>query len=126
MRELTIVTENKVGALADICEALGNNGINISSISAHGYREMGVVRLVTSDETSAKHALEKLGMKVMAGDLLVVKVSDKPGELAKLTRKLANSDVNIEGIYLLGKSNGHLEIGVSADDNQKAFGAIRK
>ena len=126
MRELTIVTDNRVGALADICEALGNNGINISSISAHGYNEMGIVRLVTSDETSAKHALEKLGMKVLMGDLLVVKVSDKPGEIAKFTRKLANSGVNIEGIYLLGRNNGHLEMGVKTDDNMKASGAIRK
>ncbi|MFH0817868.1 MAG: ACT domain-containing protein [Candidatus Micrarchaeota archaeon] len=126
MRELTIVTENRVGALADICEALGNNGINISSISAHGYREMGVVRLVTNDETSAKRALDKLGMKVLAGDLLVVKVPDKPGELGKLTRRLAASEVNIEGIYLLSKNDGHLEIGVKTDDNVKASSAFRK
>ena len=126
MRELTIVTENRVGALAQICETMGNIGVNISSISAHGYREMGVVRLVTNDEISAKNALEKLGMKVITGDLLIVKVPDKPGELGKLTRKLANSSVNIEGIYLLGRSNGHLEMAVKPDDMAKASIAVKK
>ncbi|MFH1470474.1 MAG: ACT domain-containing protein [Candidatus Micrarchaeota archaeon] len=126
MRELTIVTENKVGALADICEALGNNGINISSISAHGYRDKGVVRLVTSDEKSARNALEKLGVNVTVGDLLIVTIPDKPGELAKLTRKLSNSGVNIDGIYLLGKANGNLEVGISAEDNARASCAVRK
>lgn len=126
MRELTIVTENRVGALAEICEAMGNIGVNISSISAHGYKEMGIVRLVTNDETSAKHALEKLGMKVLVGDLMVVKVPDKPGELGKLARKLANSSLNIEGIYLLGRNNGHLEVAVKTEDSGKSSALLKK
>ncbi len=126
MRELTIITENRVGALADVCEAMGHVGVNISSISAHGYADKGIIRLVTNDETSAKNAIEKIGMKVIPGDLLIIKMSDKPGELGKLARKLAKSKVNIEGIYLLGRSNGHLEMAIKPDDLTKASQIIRR
>jgi hypothetical protein len=126
LRELTVVTENRVGALADVCEAMGRIGANITSISAHGYLDRGIIRLVTSDEKSARGALERIGMKVLEGELMTVKVPDKPGELGKLTRKLANSGVNVEGIYLFGKSDGHLEMAIRPDDIQKASEALRK
>jgi hypothetical protein len=126
MRELTVITENKVGALADICEEMGKLGINISSISAHGYQDLGVVSLVTNDEISAKNALEKMGLKVMLGDLLIAKVPDKPGEMGKLTRKISKSGANIERIYLLGKCDGHLEMAIKADNLSKASASLKK
>ncbi|MFH1447662.1 MAG: hypothetical protein ABIG39_02260 [Candidatus Micrarchaeota archaeon] len=126
MRELTIVTENRVGALADVCEALGHVGVNVSSISAHGYANKGIIRLVTSDEITAKKTLEKIGMNVVLGDLLIVKIPDRPGEIGKLTRKLSDFNINIEGIYLLGRSNSRLEMAIKPDDIQKASQAIKR
>ncbi len=126
MKEVTIVTKNRVGALADMCEALGKFGVNIQSISAQGLGDSGVIRLVTTDEKTAKNVLEKAGFGVVLGDVLTLKLFDRPGELGKMTRKLADANINIECVYLLGKNKGYTEVAIKADKIEEAVRALKK
>ncbi len=126
MREITVVTENRVGALAAICEALGGVGVNIRAISAQAMGDTGIIRLLTEDETSAKNVLEKSGFRVALGDIITVKLRDRPGELAKVARKLAAANIDIESVYILGKNNGDVEIAVKPASVRDALIALRK
>lgn len=126
MREITVITENKVGALALVCEALGGVGVNIRAISAQAVGDTGIIRLLTEDETSAKKVLERSGFKVAIGDVVTVKLKDRPGELAKITRKLATSRVDIESVYILGKANSDVEIAIKPSNVQGAMSALKK
>lgn len=105
MKEITVIVENRIGTLANIAEALGGAGVNIEAISAYGQGVDAVFRLVTKDPTSARKALEKIsGIKnISVADILVVKMPNRPGELGKITRKLANRKVDLESVYILGK-----------------------
>ena len=125
MQEITIITENKVGALAEICELLGKNGINIESISAQGLGESGLIRVVTADAATAARALKsRKGVTVKTGDILIVKVNDQPGELGKIARRLARAEVDIESMYLLSKSKGVMEVAIKTGDLGAALRAI--
>ncbi|MFA6036376.1 MAG: ACT domain-containing protein [Candidatus Micrarchaeia archaeon] len=125
MKQLTILTENKVGALADVCTELGNNGVNIKAITAQGQGDYGVIRLVTEDETTSKKALEKLGFRVSVSDILVVSLPDRPGEMAKVARKLSNAGVDVECVYILGRENDKIQVAIKPSSIEHATRALR-
>jgi len=125
MKEIMVLIDNRVGALAQVCEKLGGAGVNIDSISAYGDGEKGIIRLVTADEKSALSALKGNGIEVFHSELVIAKITDQPGELAKITRRLAQHQVNVESIYLLSKSKGVMEFAIKTDAPEKAKTALK-
>jgi hypothetical protein len=126
MREVTIMCENRVGALADVCEALGGVGVNIRAISAQGVGGSGVIRLITEDENTARNVLEKAGFKISISDVVSVKLRDRPGELAKIARKLARSGVDLESVYIVGRINNEVEVVLKPTSVREAIMALKK
>ena len=45
MKQITIITENQTGDLADITGVLAEHGINVEDIEADGHGERGVIVL---------------------------------------------------------------------------------
>ncbi|MFH2100737.1 MAG: ACT domain-containing protein [Candidatus Micrarchaeota archaeon] len=111
MKELTIVARNDVGSLAQVAEALGGVGVNIEAISAYGQDDSAVFRLITHDVTSARKILSRIpGVKLTESDTIVIKMNNRPGELGKITRKLANSGVSLESLYIVSKKQDYTEV----------------
>lgn len=125
MKQLTVLTENKVGALADVCTELANTGVNIKAITAQGQGDYGVIRLVTEDEVTTKKALEKLGFKVSVSDILIVSLPDRPGEMAKIARKLSNAGVDVECVYILGREGDKVQVAIKPSSIEHATRALR-
>jgi len=126
LKQITVLVENKVGALADVCEKLGNVGINLEAISAQGEDDHGVIRIITTDDRSATNLLQKAGYRVIVGDVMTFKVNDAPGELAKTVKRIARSGVNIECIYLLNKGSGFAEFALKSSDNTAAEKSLKR
>ena len=126
MQEITIITENKVGILADICELLGGSGVNIEAISAQGLGDSGLIRIITGDATTANRVLSKTGHKIKTSDILVIDMVDRPGELAKITRKISKSGVNVESLYILTKNRGGMtSVAIKTDNIEATKNAIK-
>ena len=71
-------------------------------------------------EEETRTALQNLGISFQEVELLTVKVPDRPGELAKIARKLGDAQINIESIYLLSKASGEAELALTVSDIAKA------
>jgi hypothetical protein len=113
MKEIVVVTSNDVGALASIAEAVGGLGVNIEAISAYGLEDKAVFRIITNDVTSALKAISKIpGAKAKEGETLIYKMINRPGELGKITRKLANRGVNIETLYIVSHKQDFTEVAI--------------
>lgn len=113
MKEVTILAPNKVGALAIISEALGSVGVNIEAISAHEKNDSAVFRVLTNDVTTALKALGKLpDFRASEDEVIVVALDNRPGELGKLTRKLANRNINLESLYIVSRKNEKTEVAI--------------
>jgi hypothetical protein len=111
MKELIVTASNQLGSLAVVAEALGGVGVNIEAISCYGSGERAVFRIVTGDSASAMKTLSRIpGLKVQESDILVVKMINRPGELGKVTRKLANHGVDLESLYIVSKKNDYTEV----------------
>ena len=122
MKQITVIIENKIGALASITDILGKSGINIVSISAQGFENTGIVRILTPDIVTATNELAKAGFNALVSDVIILKMLDKPGELYKTTKKLSKDGVNIRSVYIIGKdSEGRTEVVIDPEDYKRAL-----
>jgi hypothetical protein len=100
--QLAVFLANRPGALARVCEALAKAEINIHALATSDTVDHSVVRLVVSDPTKALMLLGEAGVLALESDVLVIETDNKPGVLAKIAERLAESEVNIEYVYLAG------------------------
>jgi hypothetical protein len=122
MKDLKVeLEEDQPGTLADIGETLGNAGINIDGICGYLCEGKGVIHILVEDATSANKALKESGFEVTEEcDVLVLHVSDQPGELGSICRRIANAGVNIDLIYAATETR----IVFSVDDLEKARSVV--
>jgi hypothetical protein len=101
MTDLTIELPNRPGALAEMGEALGRAGVSIEGGGAWVVGSVGVAHFLFHDGAVARRALEAAGIRVVAEREVVVQRLKQavPGQLGKLTRRMAEAGVNIEVLY---------------------------
>jgi hypothetical protein len=101
MRDLEIHLENRPGALADMGEALGKNGISIEGGGAWTVGDNGIAHFLIEDATKARNVLVKAGFNVAAeNEVLVLRLKqDQPGQLGKITRLMQQAGINIKVLY---------------------------
>lgn len=98
-KELTIVTPNKPGKLAQALGAVSKANINLIAIDSSSGYDLNMVRLVTNDPSKARRTLEKLGYNTTETAVLGVTIADKPGQLAHIVAIFSKSHVNIDYMY---------------------------
>jgi len=125
VKEFKIFVQDKMGELARVTEALANQAVNIRAIASEGGHENTFLRIVTNDVATTEKAFKLAGLKYEANDIMNVELMDRPGELAKIARRLARAGVNIESLYILGSKNGKTEIAMVVSDPEKAKTALR-
>jgi hypothetical protein len=101
MKDLTIILENRPGALAEMGDALGSAGVSIEGGGAFVVNGQGVAHFLFKDGAAARNALAAAGITVLAErDVLVQRLNQaQPGQLGKITRRMAEAGVNIEVLY---------------------------
>ena len=119
--QLMIRAQNKPGTLAHICSELAKKAVNITAILA-SHEEEGGIRIVATPLATAKKVLDDLKMPYREEDGVAVRLSDRPGALGKVTRKLADKGINIlyaYGTIVKGEGRALIILGVS-DVNKAA------
>jgi len=122
-REFSVKLANKSGELARVTDILQKDGVNIRSISTEPQAE--VVRLVTSDPEKTRKSLSRSNMQFSERNLLVAKLEDKPGELARVSRTLAKEGINIDAAYMLDKDSKHVHVALAVSDEDKARNILK-
>jgi len=97
-RDLTVrLTEDRPGALAGIVQALSRSGVNIEGIA----EIEGVVHVLARDPGAARSALRARGYQIERElEVLVMPMTDRPGELTMIIQRLAEASVNVRFVYL--------------------------
>jgi hypothetical protein len=112
--------KNEPGALAELAQALAENGIDIRTSSGGAAGTVGWATLLTNNDDAARAVLRKARYTFSEGEALHVSVEDQPGALARLTRRLADANVNILGLVTIGRRQGKAELALSVDSVDKA------
>src|SRR5690554_3676032 len=121
MTEFVVAMENRPGRLASLTETLAGAGVNIEALTAYGYDGEATVRLIVSDQTATERILDEAGLHYEERTVLTAHLPHRPGELARLTRKLADAGVNIDAIYVLKTSADGIELALSVDQPATAL-----
>ena len=126
MKDIAVILENRPGALADMGEILGKNGINMEGLCGIPLNDEGLIHILVEDETVTRYVLESAGFKVSAvREVLVMDIGNiagKPGSGGKMARKIGNVGVNIDLIYLAE----HNKIVIGVDDIKRARNVLAK
>ena len=120
MKQLTVLVDDKVGLLANISYLLGRSRINIDSISVAAIGGKAVVNLMVKDTKRTKEILEVNGFHCLEADSIVVKMANRPGELAKMTRILADNKINMESLAVISQDEEFAIHSLKVDKPAKA------
>ena len=117
-RDLTLrLNADRPGELARVTQTLSSAGVNIEGIA----EIEGVVHLLARDPSAARSAL-RAGGYTIEGELevLVLSMTDRPGELSMIMQRLADASVNLRFVYLATDTR----VVIGADDITRARAAL--
>jgi hypothetical protein len=98
-KQLTVMLDNKRGALAELCSKLAEKAVNILGLSVPAQTGKAPVRIVVNRAEAAKRVFDGMGLKYSEEEVVAARLSDRPGALGKLTRKLADHNVDVKYAY---------------------------
>lgn len=124
MRAFIIQAENRPGALADLAEALGQRGINITGVAGSTWDSAGAIALITNDDSGTRSVLDERGAAYRETELVAAGMEDKPGTLGDAARRLADRGVNIEAIVPTGVQGSRVTVAFAVDDVNAAREAL--
>ncbi|MDQ6859449.1 MAG: ACT domain-containing protein [Chloroflexota bacterium] len=125
--ELSIKVPNRAGQLAAVSTALGDADVNIQALAGSAMGSKGVIHIVVADKDAARarRALKKAKLRVASDRKLVeVRLSDKPGTLARVATRLGKGRVSVESAYMTGTGKRSRTIGFGVRDARKAKKAL--
>ena len=113
-RDLTLrLTADRPGEVAKVAQTLSNAGVNIEGIA----EIEGVVHVLARDPSRAKSALRAGGYTIENElEVLVLPMTDRPGELSMIMQRLADASVNLRFIYLATETR----VVIGVDDISRA------
>lgn len=100
VEQLAIFIANKPGTLAEVCDALAADKINIYGLTVSDTVDHAVVRMVVSDTQRAMALFEAYGTLVVENEVIMIENDNRPGGLSRIAKTLSGARVNIEYAYL--------------------------
>lgn len=111
-RQLTVGWQNRPGELANFCEALAAEGVNIVALATAEAGEYGAVRLLVDDVSRAREVFRDKGVAHTSIEVLVSRMANEPGSLARIARRLSDHKINIEYFYASTAPGADFVVGV--------------
>ncbi|MEW6161710.1 MAG: ACT domain-containing protein [Nitrospirota bacterium] len=125
-RQLSFTMPNRVGLLSEISTAIADAKVNINAVHAYEAEDKACFMLITDRNAKAKRALGPLGLEIKEEDIISVEMPNKPGELQKVAKKIADAGININYMYgTAGTGKSSICVFKTADD-RKAIRVINK
>ena len=118
MDRIIVMAKSEVGV--DITAALAEAGVNLLSINTENTGETGLVIISTEDDDTALSALTAAGFRAVVDDVLVFRLRDEPGALAKVAEKFKHAGVNIQSLHILDRHGDYVTFALSSDNREMA------
>ena len=120
MDRIIVIAKSDVGVIADITASLAGAGVNIQTINTENTGETGLVIITTDNNDAALQALTAAGFRAVMDNVLVIRLRDEPGALAKVAEKFKNAGVNIQSLHILDRHRDYATVALTADDRAQA------
>ena len=119
--QISIILDNVPGALSNVSEILGREGVNIRAISVADTSDLSTVRFVVDDPVKALNILKGRGFRTKETDVLAVETPDHPGGMNAVLRPLREAGINVHYLYPhLGRVSGQAIVILGVDRTEDA------
>ena len=119
--QISIILDNVPGALSNVSEILGREGVNIRAISVADTSDLSTVRFVVDDPVKALNILKGHGFRTRETDVLAVETPDHPGGMNAVLRPLREAGINVHYLYPhLGRVSGQAIVILGVDRTEDA------
>lgn len=128
VKQLNFVMPDRPGLLSAITTAIAGAKVNITSICAYGIEGKAYFMLVTGSNAKAKKVLAPLGAVFTTEHegVFGVNLPNRPGELQKVAKVIADAGININYMYGTASSGKTSTCIFSTSDDKKAIRAINR
>lgn len=121
MKQITIITPpGRPGTMGDIAELLGQNNVNITDCDLTDDSAHGVILLRAEPYDLALRLLSEAGYHAASDSLIVLKIEDAPGALARVATQLKTPGINILSMRFVRRDSGWATVVLTTDNNAAA------
>lgn len=100
MTEFALHLKDEPGTLGEFCKGLADRDVNIVAFEAFSEeREGSTVRIVVDNPAAARSVLSNQKISNKESDVALVRLANRPGELARAATRLGEADININYAY---------------------------
>jgi hypothetical protein len=125
MKQIHIVSTNRIGLIADLTEALAQAGINVESIDAEQVGENAVIVLNVDQYARALLSLRDIqGIQIVTEDAILVKLKNQPGALAKIARRFTDAGINVRSVRFIERDDEYALVAISTDRTEAALALV--
>lgn len=118
--QFSVPAYDRPGVLGRLTDALVQAGINITALTTEGFGVTAFVRFTAEPEGKVSGVLTKAGYQVFESRAYAAEVTNKAGELARISQALGRAGVNIESVYGTSPEDGPATLVFAVDDWGKA------
>lgn len=124
MKDFAVRLTHRPGELAQVATALSRYGVNIKALAGLAVDGQVMVRVIADESDAARSALKGANIPFEENDVLTVLLENQAGELARVTTKLGEANVNLRAIYLTGIVDNLVELAIVTDNLERAKDAL--
>lgn len=99
IKQISVLIENDMNRLYDVCSLLAANEVNIRAITVSDTADFGIIRMVVNDPNKAFAVLTGNNFTVKVIDVLGIEVADTPGGLTEVLSFFKQHGIDIEYLY---------------------------
>lgn len=99
--QVSVFLESKPGHLSRILADFVQGGVSVRGFSASDTGDYGIVRFILDDPDAGLRILQDAGCAAVETQVVCLKLVDEPGELARITKVIADCDINVDYSYSL-------------------------
>ena len=100
IKQISVFTENRKGAMKDITETVSSAGIDIYNVVTNDSAEYGIARMLLTDPEKGLELLQAKGYMCKIDKVIGVQIPDSVGSLTKLLKDIESININIEYLYV--------------------------
>lgn len=106
VKQISVFYENTPGRLAHFTRVLGDNNLDLISLSVVDGGPMGIMRGIVVDYERAMKVLAENGYTVKLTEVLAINVADRPGGMADVLARFAEYNIAVEYLYSFVRNAG--------------------
>jgi len=98
-KEFTVLMEDQPGALGKACRALAKWEVNILALQSFPIGGKIVTRFIVDNPTSARTVLFNEKLTYVEAEIVHVRITHRPGEIARVASLLGDAHIGINYAY---------------------------